>query len=114
MFLNNDLLLVVGSIIVGGVFTYTFYNNIFSTYNSESLVNTTSSLDSIGPQATELSESTYTSIQPNNALAIHQMEANVQTHNLHVDVGVQTESASLWSMFKNWLRKVFSVNSSDV
>jgi hypothetical protein len=51
MLFNNDLLIVVGSVIIGGLFTYTFYNNIFITYNSESLVNTTttqtSTLDSI-------------------------------------------------------------------
>ena len=87
MFFNNDLLIVVGSIIVGSLFTYTFYNNIFST-NSESLVNTLPSLDSIS-------------------------ELPVATIN-HVNVGVQTESKTLWSLFKDWLRDVFSVNSSDV
>jgi hypothetical protein len=88
MFLNNDLLIVVGSIIIGSVFTYTFYNNIFTTNNSESLVNTIPSLDSIN-------------------------ELPVATIN-HVNVGIQTESNSLWSLFKDRLRDVFSVNSSDV
>lgn len=47
MLFNNDLLFVVGSVIVGGLFTYSFYNNIFTTNNSESLVNTLPNLDTI-------------------------------------------------------------------
>jgi len=39
MLLNNDLLFIVGSVIVGGIFTYTLYNNIFTTYNSKSKLN---------------------------------------------------------------------------
>jgi len=92
MLFNYDLLIGVGSVIVGGVFTYSFYNNIFTTNNSESLVNTIPSLDSIGSQATELPV----------------------TSNNYLDIGVQTESNSLWSLFKDWLREVFSVNCSDV
>ena len=34
MFFNNDLLFVLGSVIIGGVFTYTFYNNYITTNNS--------------------------------------------------------------------------------
>ena len=91
MLFNNDLLIVVGSIIVGSIFTYSFYNNIFST-NSESLVNTTIT-----------QTSTFDSIS----------ELPVTTIN-HVNIGIQTESTSLWSLFKDWLREVFSVNCSDV
>lgn len=47
MFFNNDLLFAVGSIIVGGIFTYVFYNKIITVNNSESLVNTLPNLDSI-------------------------------------------------------------------
>lgn len=46
------------------------------------------------------------------------LESNVQLDNLpkhgYVDAAVQTESKSLWQNFKDWLRDVFSVNSSDV
>jgi len=47
MFFNNDLLFVVGSILVGGIFTYTFYNKIITTNNIESLVNTTATQPSL-------------------------------------------------------------------
>jgi len=90
MSFNYDLLIVVGSIIVGGVFTYTFYNNIFTTNHSESLVNTTT-------QTSTLDSISQLPVVPVN----------------HVDIGIQTESKSLWSLFKDWLREVFSANSSD-
>jgi len=60
MFFNNDLLFVVGSVIIGDIFTFTYYNNIFTTNNNISLVNTNPSIDSIS----ELSKSTSVVIQP--------------------------------------------------
>jgi len=118
MLLNNDLLFIVGSVIVGGIFTYTLYNNIFTTYNSKSLVNTLPNLDSIN----ELPESSFPILQSNN---LHKIDAGVQTcntnveigvqaDNIQVDVGVQTPIKSLWSTFKDWIQEIFSMNSSDV
>jgi hypothetical protein len=119
MVLNNDLLFVVGSFIVGGIFTYSFYNYIlFTTINKgESLVNTLPNLDSIN----ELPESTLPVMQPN---ILHKIDVGVQTSNiqveavqpgnLHIDVGVQTSSNSLFSMFKDWLMELFSIRSSQI
>lgn len=32
----------------------------------------------------------------------------------YVDAAVQTETATLWQSFKDWLRDIFSINSSEV
>jgi len=94
MLFNNDSMFVVGSLIFIGVGLFTSYNYYIFTTNAgmhESLVNTNSlpNLD--------------TSIQVDN----------LPSHG-YVDAAVQTESKSLWQSFKDWLRDVFSVNSSDV
>jgi hypothetical protein len=47
MNLNNDLLFVVGSFIVRGIFTSTLYNKIFTTVHNNSLVNTIPNIDTI-------------------------------------------------------------------
>lgn len=111
MFFNYDSMpplgAVVTTIIIGGLFSYSIYS-IFTissipTYNevgiqTESLVNTIQpSIDSIS----ELPETNYPCIQP-----------NVLPDNLHVEVGIQTKS--LYTMFKEWLRETFSINSSDL
>jgi hypothetical protein len=112
MFFNNDSIVVVSAILVLGVFTYTFYNNIFTTVHNtsntivykevgvqtESLVNTSPCIDSIS----ELPKSTYPCIQP-----------NVLPDSIHVDAEVQTNSF-LWDLFKSWFHKTFSINVSDI
>lgn len=101
---------VVTSVIIGGLFSYSIIN-IFTTsttlptYNevgvqAESLVNTIQpNIDSIS----ELPETIYPCIQP-----------NVLPDNIHVDAGVQTSTKSLYTMFKEWLNELFSINSSDI
>jgi hypothetical protein len=95
MFINNDSMVIVSAIIVLSVFTYTFYNNIFTTVQykevgvqTESLVNTLPNIDSIP----ELPENSYPSIEPN---ILH-----------HVDTGVQTSDKALASLFKDWAYKI--------
>jgi hypothetical protein len=103
MFFNNDSIVVVSAILVLGIFTYTFYNNIFTTVHNtsntilykevgvqtESLVNTIPNKDPIS----ELPESTYPCIQPNDLPS-------------YVDAEVQTKS--LWEL----LKEIFSMNDS--
>jgi hypothetical protein len=111
MFFNYDSMpLVVTTIIIGGMFTYSIYSifTISTTVptfkevgvQTESLVNTFQpNLDSIS----ELPETVYPVLQP-----------TILPDNLHVDVGVQTSTKSLYTMFKEWLRELFSINSSDL
>lgn len=122
MLLNNESgMIVVAIIVVGGLFTYTFYN-IFTTAieagHNDSLVNTIPNLDTI----TDLPESSYPLLESNN---LHQIDVGVQTSNINVetsiqtanilvDTSVQTSRNSLFNMFKEWLRNVYSVNSSDL
>ena len=118
MFFNNDLLFVVGSVIVGGIFTYTFYNNIFTTNNSESLVNTLPNIDSMN-----LAESTYPVTQPNLLHKIDvgvQTEANVQVAdasvqaaNTYVNAGMQTSARMWYETIKNWIMEILSMRSSE-
>lgn len=91
MFFNNDSIVVVSAILVLGVFTYTFYNNIFTTVHNtsntveyrevgvqtESLVNTAPSTESIS----ELSGST---------------------------------NSFLWDLFQVWLKKLYGINGTDI
>jgi hypothetical protein len=141
MFFNNDLLFVVGSIIVGSVFTYTFYNNIFTTVNkSESLVNTNSSLDTSNELSNNL-QYVDASVQTANI----NVDASIQTANTYVntgmqtsarmwlesirnwiteilgtpnpqyvDVGVQTNAPSTWGAVKQWFLEVYSIRSSEL
>lgn len=112
MFFNYDSMpFVVTAVIVGGLFTYSFYNifTINSTptvisktvgVQTESLVNPVQpSIDSIS----ELPETIYPVLQP-----------TILPDKLHVDVGVQTSTKSLWNLFKEWLNEVLSINSSDI
>jgi len=126
MFFNYDSMaqmptygLVVTSIFVAGLFTYSFYNIFTTNANmNESLVNTLPNVDTIA----ELPESTFPVLEPNN---IHQVdvgvqtsnipvEASVQATNIPVDIGVQTTPNSLFSLFKDWLMEIFSVKSSQI
>jgi len=128
MFLNfnNDLLFVVGSIIVGGIFTYTFYNNIFTTVHHSSntivykevgiqtedleLVNTMPSLDYIN----EIAESTVQDSYILHQQSLH-VDVGLQTDILsHVDVGIQTSARSLFSMFRDWLINQFHLKMDEV
>jgi hypothetical protein len=111
MFFNYDSMpLVVTTAIIGGLFSYSIYSIFTTSTNTvisqtvvgqaESLVNTVQpNIDSIS----ELPETIYPCIQP-----------NVLPDNLHVDVGVQTSTKSLYTMFKEWLRELFSIHSSDI
>ena len=110
MFFNFDSMpLVVTTVILGGLFSYSIYsiftintsNTVLSnTVEVQALVNTVQpNIDSIS----ELPETMYPCIQP-----------NVLPDKLHVDVGVQTSTKSLYTMFKEWLRELFSINSSDI
>lgn len=101
MLFNNDLLFIVGSVIVGGIFTYTFYNNIFTNNNSESLVNTTSNLDQVNSVIVPSENTTPIPIPD-------------PTKHSYVDAVVQTEFKSYWQQFKDWLQDAFSINSTDV
>jgi hypothetical protein len=118
MFFNNDLLFVVGSILVGGIFTYSFYNNIFTTNNSESLVNTVPNIDSFN-----LAESSYPILQPN---VLHKIDVGVQTEapvqvaeasvqaTIHVDAGIQTSARIWYETVKNWITELLSIRSSEL
>lgn len=112
MLFNYDSYEIVGAlgffIIVHGIFAYTMIHNssnvgtALTPITNESLVNTTPTLESISQlRTTQLNNFT---VEPTNLTDVAD----------YVDVGVQTESKSLWTTFKDWLRDVFSVNSSDV
>jgi hypothetical protein len=119
MLFNNDLLFVVGSVIfiAGGIFTLSKYN-IFPTINKgESLINTNSSLDTIGLQATNLSET-------NNLLTQSYVEASVQTTDILVETGIQTAntyvntgmqtSARMWlESIRNWITEILGSGTSN-
>src|SRR5919206_794486 len=99
MFFNYDSLLVVGSVIVFGIFTYSFYNNIFTTINnSESLVNT---LPSENTTPIPIPEPI-----PHSVLD----SSNINK----VDVGVQTDVTSFWLTIKNWFLNAFCIRSSEI
>ena len=100
MFFNNDSIVVVSAILVLGVFTYTYYNNIFTTVHNTS---NTIVYKEVGVQTeslvnTELPESTC--IQP-----------NVLPDKIYVDAEVQTKS--LWELFNEWLNEFHSTNGSE-
>src|SRR6267143_1077196 len=114
MFLfNNDSCIIVAAIIVGGIFTYTLYNNIWSTntntpsnliykevgVQTDSLINTQLSMDSIS----EFPESTYPCIQP-----------NILPDKFHVEAEVQTSYNSLWELFKDWVWEKYNVLSGSI
>jgi len=114
MFLfNNDSGIIVAAIIVGGIFTYTLYNNIWSTntntpsnliykevgVQTDSLINTQLSMDSIS----EFPESTYPCIQP-----------NILPDKFHVEAEVQTSYNSLWELFKDWVWEKYNVLSGSI
>jgi hypothetical protein len=85
MLLNNDSLilagLVVTSIYVGGIFTYSIYTMFTTTINNESLINTLSNV----------SENT-TPIPVPGPTPLSVLESS----NIHkVDVGVQTDFTSV-------------------
>lgn len=99
---NNDLLFVVGSVIVGGIFTYTFYNNIFTPLHDKSLINTNSSLDTLSNiQLNKLPNHNYVdaSVQTTNI----QLEAGVQATNTYVESGMQTSARMWYEYIKNWI-----------
>ncbi len=120
--------LVVTAILVGGLFTYTFYN-IFTTTQSiqgkDSLINTTAQqiiLDSIN----ELPESNYPILESNN---LHKIDVGVQTSdihvagvadagvqatNIHVNTGIQTSARMWYETVKNWITELLSINSSEI
>jgi len=109
MLFNNDLLFVVGSIIVKGIFTYSFYNNIFTTNNSESLINTNYSLNPISRldtniQLDNLPNHNYVDsiVQTDNI----QVEASVQTANTYINTGMQTSSRMWLESIKNWIDNI--------
>jgi hypothetical protein len=109
MFLNNDLLFVLGagSIIVGGlIITYSFYNDIFPTVNqSESLVNTVSNLNS-NVQLVNLPNHSYVDsiVQTDNI----KVEATVQTVNTYINTGMQTSSRMWLESIKNWINEILA------
>jgi hypothetical protein len=120
MLLNNDLLFVVGSFIVGGIFTYSFYNNIFTTVNKgESLVNTIPNIDSIN-----LAESAYPVLQPNvlhkidvgvqTEATVQVADASVQATNTYVNTGIQTEARMWYETVKNWIMELLSMRDSEL
>ena len=132
MLLNNDLLIVVGSIIIGGIFTYTFYNNIFTTNNSESLVNTSSTSPLDTNIVTYISNSTLQTTAPVTHSPTLDTISNLPLVNLnHLDVGVQVQidqgvqasshvntgmqtSNRMWlESIKNWINDILGTSSNS-
>jgi hypothetical protein len=101
---------LVTALIVEGLFTYSL-----TTIYNESLVNTTASWSPTGPSLNSISELPVDNIN-NLPDAIADMGASGHSDQgvNYVDIGVQTESKSLWLTFKTWLKDVFSVRDSDV
>lgn len=97
MFFNNDSIVVVSAILVLGVFTYTFYNNIFTTVHNTS---NTIVYKEVGVQ-TESLVNTVPCIQP-----------NISPDRFHVDAEVQTKS--LWELIKEFINKFLDHNGSDL
>ena len=97
MFFNNDSIVVVSAILVLGVFTYTFYNNIFTTVHNTS---NTIVYKEVGVQ-TESLVNTVPCIKP-----------NISPDRFHVDAEVQTKS--LWELIKEFLNEFLGINGSDL
>src|ERR1700748_431227 len=91
--INTDSGVIVTSVIVLGIFTYSFYNNIFNTVHNTS--NTNINLDS----TSELAKTTSPSIDslPNP-----------------VEAGVQTSDKSLWNLFKDWIWEKYAGLSESI
>ena len=117
MLFNNDSMVVVSAILVLGVFSYTFYNNIFTTVpnnpiinnglNNESLINTNSSLDPLNELSSNL-QYVEASVQTANI----NVEASVQTANTYVNTGMQT-SARMWlESIRNWITEILGTTSN--
>jgi hypothetical protein len=113
MFFNNDLLFVVGSIIVGGIFTYSFYNKIFTTNNSESLVNTSISKASnsdlsnlnLSNNLTTTTQLIDTGVQTDTNILV---ETGIQAFNTYTNTGMQTSSRMWYEYIKNWIDEILS------
>jgi hypothetical protein len=108
MFLNNDLLFVVGSVIfiAGGIFTFRYATkyNIFTT--GESLVNTNSDLSNNLPStSTQLIDA---SVQTTNI----QIEAGVQAANTYVNTGMQTSARMWYESIRNWINDILGPTTS--
>jgi hypothetical protein len=112
MLFNNDSMFIVTTVIVGGLFSYSFYNFFTITHNTpntivynevgiqtKSLIHTAPNIDTIS----ELPETSYPVLEP-----------NILHNKLYVETEVQTSYTSLWSMFKDWVKEVLNINSSDL
>jgi hypothetical protein len=82
--INIDSSIIASAVVVLGIFTYTFYNNIFNTIHNSS--NTNNKLDSLS-ELPETSSPCIDSLQ----------------NRLPIEEAVQTSDNSLWSLFKDWL-----------
>jgi hypothetical protein len=91
MFFNNDSIVVVSAILVLGVFTYTFYNNIFTTVQNTS---NTVEYKEVGVQ-TESLVNTAPSTEPISELS-------------------ESTNSFLWDLFQVWLKKLYGINGSDI
>jgi hypothetical protein len=114
MLFNNDSMVVVSAILVLGVFSYTFYNNIFTTVpnnpiinnglNNESLINTNSVL-----------EAGVAADQPSN-LTSQYVEASVQASDPnivnYVNTGMQTSSRMWLESIRNWITEILGTTSN--
>jgi hypothetical protein len=114
MLFNNDSMVVVSAILVLGVFSYTFYNNIFTTVpnnpiinnglNNESLINTNSVL-----------EAGVAADQPSN-LTSQYVEASVQASDPnivnYVNTGMQTSSRMWLESIRNRITEILGTTSN--
>ena len=117
MLFNNDSMVVVSAILVLGVFSYTFYNNIFTTVpnnpiinnglNNESLINTNSSLDPLNELSSNLQY-----VEANVQTANINVEASVQTANTYVNTGMQTSARMWYQSVKNWIDEILGTTSN--
>jgi hypothetical protein len=113
MFFNYDSFEIVAiAFIVTGILIQSLYISS-PTPNNESLVNTNSSLDTIGLQATNLPESHLQLIDASvQTDANIQVEASVQVANTYVNTGMQTSSRMWLESIRNWITEILGTTTN--
>jgi len=96
--LNADSGIIVTAVIVLGIFTYSFYNNVFNTVHntSNTIVNKEVEVQTDSLNNTNINLDTISELPTTTT-------PNIESSPFFVEAGVQTSNNSLWSLFKDWI-----------